>query len=470
MKTTDLPSFDTIFREGQARPLKSVYPYVTAPAWTSTFSGVNPGKHGIFDMAEWQGSTLRTPNMRNSSVPFLWDYLTWAGRSVLVMGVPFVYPAPKVNGIFVSGRFTPYLSSYPEDLRNRFDLSGYEYKPSTARKRWNLIEKLGREAFVSEELSRLAKRVEVSLQLTDSRDWDGVILVDELPDKLFHFVFDDQALVNRVLSALDSWTGQLMKRMRKGDLLLVSSDHGFSRIRGRVFLADWLRSKHYDVSRKSGGARRSHPEGHPTARRPFSGKLALVREGFVGPGKRKRIPATIRDLTLSVARRAARTAGRSGGRRGTVVFTGPGRLGGRTTWVDYRAPQENPRSLSVVSLIEDMQILRRARLLENVFLSREIYTGEYAGGAPGQILIESSEGLGIEPNPNQSGSFTGPPKGFQMGLHANHGLLLSYGRDLQEGKTSPVLYDLVPTILDYLGLPMPNHLDGRSVLFAARER
>ncbi len=114
--------------DGITTDLLSVYPYVTAPAWTTMFSGVNPGKHGIFDMFEIDGTTITPSNMRKSDVAYLWDYLSWARKKVLTLGVPFIYPAPKINGIFATGRFVPKLSTYPESVREKFDFRGFEYR------------------------------------------------------------------------------------------------------------------------------------------------------------------------------------------------------------------------------------------------------------------------------------------------------------------------------------------------------
>jgi len=111
---THLPNFKSILGAGSRRSLVSVYPYVTAPAWASMFSGVNPGKHGVFDMFQLKNDTLHPPNLRNSDVPFLWDYLSWAGKRVLILGIPFIHPAPEVNGIFVTGRFVPRMTFFPK--------------------------------------------------------------------------------------------------------------------------------------------------------------------------------------------------------------------------------------------------------------------------------------------------------------------------------------------------------------------
>jgi predicted AlkP superfamily phosphohydrolase/phosphomutase len=94
MQRQYLPNFDKVLKRGYSSSLNTVHPYVTAPNWASIFSGVNPGKHGIFDLVEEADGRLTIPNMRSVEIPFFWDYLSWAKRKVLVMGMPFVYPAP----------------------------------------------------------------------------------------------------------------------------------------------------------------------------------------------------------------------------------------------------------------------------------------------------------------------------------------------------------------------------------------
>ena len=63
MKRRSLPNFEKMLNEGKSSDLLSVYPYVTAPAWTTLFSGVNPGKHGIFEMFEIVNDKIIPSNM-----------------------------------------------------------------------------------------------------------------------------------------------------------------------------------------------------------------------------------------------------------------------------------------------------------------------------------------------------------------------------------------------------------------------
>ena len=47
-----LPTFKSLLDAGVHGELKSTIPPVTAPAWTSFMTGMNPGKHGLFDFLE----------------------------------------------------------------------------------------------------------------------------------------------------------------------------------------------------------------------------------------------------------------------------------------------------------------------------------------------------------------------------------------------------------------------------------
>ena len=46
-----LPHLARLIARGGRGDLRSTVPYVTAPAWTSCVTGVNPGKHGVLDFA-----------------------------------------------------------------------------------------------------------------------------------------------------------------------------------------------------------------------------------------------------------------------------------------------------------------------------------------------------------------------------------------------------------------------------------
>uniref|UniRef100_UPI00321BD58C alkaline phosphatase family protein n=1 Tax=Mycolicibacterium poriferae TaxID=39694 RepID=UPI00321BD58C len=47
-----LPNLARAMREGAYAPLPSVVPPVTFPAWSSFMTGLEPGRHGLFDFTQ----------------------------------------------------------------------------------------------------------------------------------------------------------------------------------------------------------------------------------------------------------------------------------------------------------------------------------------------------------------------------------------------------------------------------------
>jgi predicted AlkP superfamily phosphohydrolase/phosphomutase len=247
---THLPNFKSILGAGSRRSLVSVYPYVTAPAWASMFSGVNPGKHGVFDMFQLKNDTLHPPNLRNSDVPFLWDYLSWAGKRVLILGIPFIHPAPEVNGIFVTGRFVPRMTFFPEETHSLLGASGYEYnepwnKGRVKKNRTEEVNRLGRNEFGERLLADLERRITTSTRLLDRERWDVAVLVESLPDEVFHLCYENAAMVDRTWLLVDRLVGEVRARMKDDDAFFIVSDHGFSDVDRVLYINYWLRANGY---------------------------------------------------------------------------------------------------------------------------------------------------------------------------------------------------------------------------------
>ena len=97
-----LPTFKRIFESGSYGVLRSTIPPVSAVAWTSMFTGLNPGRHGVFSFREFIGPYLIRTICRVRG-KLLWDIVSAAGRKVLVINVPGTYPPHKVSGVMISG-------------------------------------------------------------------------------------------------------------------------------------------------------------------------------------------------------------------------------------------------------------------------------------------------------------------------------------------------------------------------------
>lgn len=445
VKTGRLPNFEKVLKDGTSADLRSVYPYVTAPAWSSLFSGVNPGKHGLFDQLALKNGVAGFPNMRHSDVPFLWDYVSKAGKKILAVGIPFVHPVPQVNGAFVSGRFVKELSCFPPHLERSFDLSGFDdIKYHSIRDRLHRSRN-EKELKLRRLSSDLRKRLKTSQKLIESEEWDMVAVVDGFPDEFLHIEPSDEELELEMFSVIDSFLGVLASRMNDSDSLLLVSDHGFTRASRVLFIKKWLISKKY-----------------------------VPREGTPGPhldrGMVNRIPAA-KKMSTHVRQVLSWNPRQSGDelpkeRQDYLIgWPPPGSLVmtlGTQNLVWLRFLQEvGPRGGDIgTELISDLEELRGAGFIKKVYRTSELYRGKYTEEAPGQLLAEPADNCVIDKN-TVTGSELYSDLRRNVGRHHLDGLLVTYGSARMEMGQVVSIYDVLPTLLRLLRLPTPDFLDGK---------
>ena len=101
----DLPNLASLLSRGARGTLRSTTHPLTPLAWTTMVTGVNAGRHGIWDFSERDesGYRLRLVNGSHSRAPALWTRLSAAGRRVGVVNVPFTWPASAVDGFLLAG-------------------------------------------------------------------------------------------------------------------------------------------------------------------------------------------------------------------------------------------------------------------------------------------------------------------------------------------------------------------------------
>lgn len=130
-----LPHFAALKAEGCFRPLRSTIPPISPVAWSSFQTGVNPGKHRIFDFLTHDRKTYRLrlssteiegprrslslgkfriplgrPSIRGlrKGVPF-WRILGDHGIFSSILRVPITFPPERFHGVQLSGMCVPDL-------------------------------------------------------------------------------------------------------------------------------------------------------------------------------------------------------------------------------------------------------------------------------------------------------------------------------------------------------------------------
>jgi predicted AlkP superfamily phosphohydrolase/phosphomutase len=118
-----LPHLGRLLREGSCGPLRSTIHPITPAAWSSFATGMNPGKHGVFDFSSPNRATygVKLNNASDRRCESVWGLLSRQSKRVTVVNVPFTYPPEAVNGVLISGFDTPGADRSMSHPREAFD-------------------------------------------------------------------------------------------------------------------------------------------------------------------------------------------------------------------------------------------------------------------------------------------------------------------------------------------------------------
>jgi predicted AlkP superfamily phosphohydrolase/phosphomutase len=245
-----LPRLRAIRDEGISGPLLSVIPPLSPPAWTTAATGVNPGRHGIFDFFRMDPDSLvaYTETAASRRVPGVWTLLSEAGRRVGILNMPMTDPPDPVDGFQIGGLPHPDSTgfAYPAPLEARLHAEGYR------------LDRMGEALIPGEEaaleaeiLDTFRRRSRLALALGEENpDLDLYWVVFTGTDRMQHFFwkfmepehpFHDPGLaprfgdsILRLYEEVDRVVGELVDQARsqaQGQgrelAVLVISDHGF---------------------------------------------------------------------------------------------------------------------------------------------------------------------------------------------------------------------------------------------------
>lgn len=239
-----LPNLKMLIDNGAAGNLYSTIVPMTPLAWTSIVTGVNPGKHGIYDFFTQDRQTYRvTPvNYTHLTRPALWDIFNSYGRKVVVVNFPLAFPPPKIDSCFISGigASEKAVFAHPESMMKSLRNSKYKIYPGyspTAKPKQYL-----------RELKNLTDiQVDVVMDRIRHRDWELMLAVFMGIDWVQHYFWDkkinDANPVHDFYQYMDSKLGQIIAQLESDCNIVVLSDHGARKIKGEIhlntLLEDW---------------------------------------------------------------------------------------------------------------------------------------------------------------------------------------------------------------------------------------
>ena len=250
----ELPNFKKLILDASLGNLISTVPPLTPPAWTSMFTGVNPGKHGIIEFVFREGHRFVTCSSRYRMCPTIWSILSEAGRKCIVINDPVTYPAERINGIMTTGLMTPAGPTdwiYPRELKKEINTvaGGYEFDIPFEFKSVLVSD---REKALDILRNLTTKVLRVSSHAMRNYEWDVFAVIVTTTDRLQHYFWGDTAEMAKHYAMLDDALGEFLDLSTKlsADLLVVS-DHGFGPANKFFQLNEWLGKAGLSVYKES---------------------------------------------------------------------------------------------------------------------------------------------------------------------------------------------------------------------------
>ena len=242
-----LPALARLMEPGFRAPLRSTWPPMTDSAWTSAFTGCNPGKHGIFGSwyrapGAYAVQVLLVPRSRSSGPVGArrWDH---------VPRVECSHDLSAAGGSGSDGGGIRHASGVPllqpgspsDAMAGRWDLDDSSIAPPTG-----LLDR-----YLEELVRGLRAQAEALPWAIRETGADCVAAVWPHVDRAQHFFWQFRATdhplagaVDSVYEEMDRTTAALLESFPDADVLVIS-DHGAGALHGDVNVGAWLARSGY---------------------------------------------------------------------------------------------------------------------------------------------------------------------------------------------------------------------------------
>lgn len=237
MEKNDLPNIEKLSSTSFQR-MDSTLPPLTPSGMSSFLTGKNPGGHGVYgfekrDALSYDTSTVNSRNL-DSTLPESIN-----GSSVLI-NVPMTYPAPKINGVVVSGFPGSTSGKYVHPSILKKDLEDRNYTVTTAGS-FEEREELEEEVFEAFETRR-----KLSLDYMEKHDWKFFMTMFTGDARLMHFSEPEcERAIGEYYKELDSFVGKVQERTDENTTVVLMSNHGFTELDKKMYLYTFLKDNGY---------------------------------------------------------------------------------------------------------------------------------------------------------------------------------------------------------------------------------
>ncbi|HZW55680.1 MAG TPA: alkaline phosphatase family protein [Nitrososphaerales archaeon] len=465
-----LPNLARIFDRGSYGDLYSRIP-VTPIAWSSIYTGKNPGKHGILGFRNHKPNSYSEVGV-NSTIRDgrdVWEIIGSYGKKVVVVNTPLTYPPRPVNGFLVCGFMAPgteYDFTYPEEL-------GAEIKKIIPKYRIGTAPSYIKTLYLRELNSTVKMVGDASLYLLNRIDWDFGFVVFKETDEVQHAFYDKPEGMISLYQNVDGFVGKFMELAGENSHVIIVSDHGGERVDKRFNVAEFLQMSQLLKVKPQAPDPKSTSLFRLVAKTMFGMRLQWILDI---PGSRKVLAQLMKHRANS-----PKAEGDDG------FFAGAIDWGNTTAFIQSGIGLRiNLKGREPYGIVEqsDYEKIREqvARQLAGIkdpdngnyvfkyALPREqVLSGPHIEQAPDILCLPNTGYLPTESLTSFDPlAFAASHKSLfsrstlWSGTHTEKGVVAISGRGISKSKIIDAnLDDIAPTILYAMGMPIPRDVDGR---------
>lgn len=462
-----LPSFKEIMDNGAWGTLESTLPPLSPSAWSSIFTGVTPAKHSVWAFVKQKKESyfIRPITSKDIKKKLLWDYLTENGLRGIFFNIPFVYPPKMINGILTSGLGTPSKNSefaYPpavkEEVREKFPDYDVDFNEDE-------ILRFGNKRSISERILKITKAHMDAFKYFYKKEEAYVysVVIRSL-DVVQHYFWDDQDTLFRFYNQADEFLAWILANKKRGDILVICSDHGFRGVNKNFYINDFLKKKDLLIVKEGGKKRKKLPSAE--AMHKVLIKLQL-RKLIWAIKHSKHLEQILKifpsgEIPANMIKWNDTKAYYQEGSGGLIKINVKDREPeGLVDPEDY----DGVRGTIIKKILEFRDPETGEKVIEFAKKGEEMYNnGDYIP----DIIIYPKEGYKLAGGFIKSGSAVEKER-ERNGEHAIDGIIALYGESVKNTEIKAKVYDVTPTILWALGVSPGNCFDGRILREAFKE-
>jgi len=460
VKNGKLPNFAKMMQNGVHGNLRSTIPPTSAPAWTSFATGVNPGKHGIFDFIDHKNSSVKELRIVDSTLiqqKTMWELLGEKGIKCGVVNIPITFPAKKINGFMITGMLsrganTCYPTNFMEETE---EFLGEKYIFDFEQ----ICEKGQGENFYAKLKKMHRVREKVLFFFLNEKKVDFLAINFSSTDRASHFLYDakdknGESYLKKIYRRMDETLGKVLEYCNSSTSIIVMSDHGFEFQKGIININNYLLEKGY-IKFNLKGRLKWFLFSHGLTPKNIYKLLKTTRTAWVlnilpKTAKINLMSSFISLKDLNIDNTIAFSSGYAG-------FLRINREAVAKKNLDLGTVKEN--------LIKDLTDTKQplGKLIGKVWKREQIYKGKMSVFAPDLFIESKDHQINFGSIFSYSKNLIEPPIALRRGKHAMNGVFMAMGPEFKKSIEAKQLNitDVFPIVLKLFGLKTPPETDGK---------